>query len=212
MLELLIVDDEPDILDILESMATEQKVLIEGESLEVRVTKAANGLEALELIQSRWFDAILSDINMPKMNGLDLLANVRGLGKEVPVVFLTAYGDKEHAVRALRLGCFDFLDKPFDLDRLRDVLHRALENGFRGREIEREIELRLAKLASLPAERYRQLRLVFRSVILVEKSRAAKSGVATEESGRSIGDLMGTADQETQTVAPMVSGKRRGAA
>lgn len=159
MLELLVVDDEPEILNILEAVATEQRVLIDGEALDVRVTKAANGLEALELIQARWFDAILSDINMPKMNGLDLLANIRGLGKEVPLIFLTAFGDKEHAVRALRLGCYDFLDKPFDMDRLRDVLHRALESGFRGREIEREVELRLANLASLPAERYRQLRV-----------------------------------------------------
>ena len=191
MLELLVVDDEPEILNILEAVATEQRVLIDGEALDVRVTKAANGREALELIQARWFDAILSDINMPKMNGLDLLANIRGLGKEVPLIFLTAFGDKEHAVRALRLGCYDFLDKPFDMDRLRDVIHRALESGFRGREIEREVELRLANLASLPAERYRQLRLVFRSMILVEKSRAEKQSSSADEIGTPINSLLG---------------------
>ncbi len=192
MLELLIVDDESDILDILESVATEQRVLIDGEAHDVRVTRAANGREAFELVQTNWFDAILSDIKMPIMDGLDLLANIRGLGKEVPLIFLTAFGDKEHAVRALRLGCYDFLDKPINLDRLRDVIHRALESGFRGREIEQEIEVRLSKLAALPAERYRQLRLVFRSMILVEKARAEKtSAVEADTESNALGALLG---------------------
>lgn len=182
MLELLIVDDEPEILELLEAVAEERKVLIEGEALEIRVTKAKNGREALDLIQKNWFDAILSDIKMPKMDGLELLANIRGLGKEVPLVFLTAFGEKEHAVRALRLGCYDFLDKPINLDRLRDVIHRSLELGFRGRVVEQEIEVRLSKLANLPAERYRQLRLVFRSMILVEQARAAKNQPSPNES------------------------------
>lgn len=183
-LELLIVEDEPEIQDIVESIVTDQNVFLEGVVYQVRVTKAKDGQEAFDLIQGRWFDAILSDIQMPRMDGLELLANIRGLGKEVPLVFLTAFGDKEHAVRALRLGCFDFLDKPINFDRLRDVIHRALENGYRGRAIEREIEIRLAKLASLPADRYRQLRLVFRSMILIEHSRKKAHSAPADKQDR----------------------------
>lgn len=209
-LELLIVEDESEIQDLIESVATEQNVSIEGVVHQVRVTKAKDGQEAFDLIQRHWFDAVLSDIKMPRMDGLELLANIRGLGKEVPVVFLTAFGDKEHAVRALRLGCFDFLDKPIKFDRLRDVIHRALENGYRGRAIEQEIELRLAKHANLPADRYRQLRLVFRSMILIEHSRKkAQSELADKEDRAQLGQLRSLLGHGLDAAKKMKSKKKK---
>jgi YesN/AraC family two-component response regulator len=169
MVELLIVEDEEEILDLLLIFMGDLRVSVDGVSRTVRVTPARNGKEALDLISKNWYDAILSDIHMPVMDGLDLLANLRGLGKEIPLVFLTGFGDKEHAVRALRLGCFDFLEKPFDVGRLRDVVHRATEVGFRGRALEQALELKLLPFAHLPVDRYRQLRLVFRSMLIAEQ-------------------------------------------
>lgn len=168
MVELLIVEDEEELLDLLLTILSDLRVSIDGVVRSVRLTPARNGKEALDLVSKNWYDAILSDIHMPVMDGLDLLANLRGLGKEIPLVFLTGFGDKDHAVRALRLGCFDFLDKPFDADRLRAVVHRATEVGFRGRALEKQLELKLLPYAHLPEERYRQLRLVFRSLLIVE--------------------------------------------
>lgn len=179
MVELLIVEDEEEILDLLLTILGDLRVSVDGVARAVRLTPARNGKQALDLILKNWYDAILSDIHMPVMDGLDLLANLRGLGKEIPLVFLTGFGDKEHAVRALRLGCFDFLDKPFDVARLRAVVHRATEVGFRGRDLEQALELKLLPFAHLPADRYRQLRLVFRSMLIIEhhgiKTDAAKS-------------------------------------
>jgi CheY-like chemotaxis protein len=179
MVELLIVEDEEEILDLLFVILGDLRVSVDGVARAVHITPARNGKEALDLVSKNWYDAILSDIHMPVMNGLDLLANLRGLGKEIPLVFLTGFGDKDHAVRALRLGCFDFLDKPFDADRLRAVVHRATEVGFRGRDLEKALELKLLPFAHLPADRYRQLRLIFRSMLIVEehgiKSESAKS-------------------------------------
>lgn len=170
MVELLIVEDEEEILDLLLTVLGNLRVSVDGTARPVRLTPARNGKEALDLVSKNWYDAILSDIHMPVMNGLELLANLRGLGKEIPLVFLTAFGDKDHAVRALRLGCFDFLDKPFDVDRLRAVVHRATAVGFQGRELEQQLELKMLPYAHVPEDRYRQLRLVFRSLLIVEQS------------------------------------------
>jgi CheY-like chemotaxis protein len=192
MVELLIVEDEEEILGLLLTILADLRVTVEGVACPVRLTPARNGKEALDLISKNWYDAILSDINMPVMNGLELLANLRGLGKEIPLVFLTAFGDKEHAVRALRLGCFDFLDKPFDIDRLRAAVHRATEVGFRGRELEQQLELKLLPYAHLPEDRYRQLRIVFRSLLIVEQhaSKSEKETLTEKVQSPSIKSLL----------------------
>jgi DNA-binding NtrC family response regulator len=118
--KLLIVDDEKDIHEILEVMLTDVVTEIEH---------AFDGKEALEKIIAGNFHTVLSDINMPKLNGLDLLKEVRTQGHHVPFVILTAFGDKEKAVEALKLGAFDFLDKPWEEENLKDVVGRSLELG-----------------------------------------------------------------------------------
>lgn len=118
--KLLIVDDEKDIHEILEVMLSDVVTEIEH---------AFDGKEALEKIKSNTFHAVLSDINMPKLNGLELLKQVRSLGLNVPFVILTAFGDKEKAIEALKLGAFDFLDKPWEEENLKDVVGRSLELG-----------------------------------------------------------------------------------
>ena len=117
---LLIVDDEAGIREIL---------AFKAESLGAEIFEAENGQVALDLIKSQTFEVVLSDINMPVMTGMQLLKSIRELGNMVPFVILSAYGDKKQAVEALKLGAFDFIDKPWEDQNLLDVLYRALELG-----------------------------------------------------------------------------------
>ncbi len=184
------VEDEEDILDLLLTILSDHRIQVDGESHDVRVSVARNGKEALDLLSKNWYDAVLSDIHMPVMDGLDLLANLRGLGKEIPFIFLTGFGDKVHAVRALRLGCFDFLDKPFNNDRLRSVVHRAAVLGYRGRALEQKLTLKLGPFAHLPEEQFRQLRLLFRSIILVEELANERETEVVSEASASLKSLL----------------------
>lgn len=210
MVDLLIVEDEEEILDLLLTILSDLRVSVDGVARPVRLTAARNGKEALDLISTNWYDAILSDIQMPVMDGLDLLANLRGLGKEIPLVFLTGFGDKEHAVRALRLGCFDFLDKPFDVERLRAVVHQATAVGFKGRQLEQELELKLLPFVQLPADRYRQLRLIFRSILILENhglKREAEKSIGKFQA-TSLQSLLGNPAPKTPNAGKVKSRKK----
>lgn len=129
--KILIVDDEEDLREVLEYQLS---------SLGAKIVLAANGREAFQLIQSSRFDAILSDITMPEMTGLDLLARVRGAGFDMPFVILTGFGDKTKAVEALRLGAFDFLEKPWDQETLVSTMRIAVEYGEKLRLLGEEME------------------------------------------------------------------------
>lgn len=80
---------------------------------------------ALEKVQSRHYDVLLVDIMMPRMNGLDLLARLRGLKKTARAVVITGLGAAQHAVEAFKLGAFDFITKPFTRDELLSATMRA---------------------------------------------------------------------------------------
>lgn len=117
---LLVVDDEEDL----------RTALIDALSREdLEVLGAANGVEAHELIKTQEFHAILCDINMPKKNGLELLEELREEGNILPFVILSAFTDRESTLSALRLGAFDYIDKPFELDQLIKTLDQAIEVG-----------------------------------------------------------------------------------
>lgn len=116
-LRLLFVDDEPDILDNFQD--------IFSGSVE-KIFKATNGIEALEILRNERIDTIVADICMPKMDGIELLEKVRQFNTTIPFIIVTGYGDKENAVRALRLGAFDFIDKPIKVDVLKNRVQTAL--------------------------------------------------------------------------------------
>ena len=99
---LLIVEDDSDIRQLLKHFLKE---------FVDEIIEADNGTEALQHIKNQNFDTILSDIEMPQMNGLKLLAYVRSLGHMTPFVVLTAHGDHSRALEALSLGAFDFITK-----------------------------------------------------------------------------------------------------
>lgn len=123
----MIVDDEPDLRDLLS---------IHLGSRVDRIFTAADGQEALEIIdQHPGIDAVISDIRMPRLDGVEFLKALRGRGLATPVIFLSAFGEKETVVEALRAGSVDFLDKPVDVKNLQIFLEFScyrlrLESGF----------------------------------------------------------------------------------
>jgi two-component system, NtrC family, C4-dicarboxylate transport response regulator DctD len=85
------------------------------------------GKELLKHLDADWAGVIISDINMPSMNGIELMAEVQKIDHSLPIILLTGFGSISMAVDAMRQGAYDFIEKPFDNDHLLDVLKRALE-------------------------------------------------------------------------------------
>jgi len=131
----LIVDDEK---VLRESIAG----LLESEGFEV--LQAENGHVAHQILLKRPVDVVLTDVRMPEMDGMDLLARLQCLVPQTPVIMITAYGTVENAVSALQKGAWDYLLKPVRFDDLLVKIHRALEF----REISRDRETMVNQLAS----------------------------------------------------------------
>lgn len=111
--KILLVDDEPNV-----RLSYRMALEIEG-----YMTKEAHcGPKALDELAADTFDLAILDMRMPEMDGLDLLAEMRKRGFATPSVMITAHGDVPHAVRAMKLGAIDFLQKPITPDALRNVV------------------------------------------------------------------------------------------
>ncbi len=121
--------NKPKILIAEDESAIVESLVIELEPLGAEVVTTSNGEEALNKFNEMKFDAILSDINMPKMTGIKLLRKLREGGMETPFVILSAYRDSDNIIEALKLGAYDFLEKPWEENQLLDVMGRALELG-----------------------------------------------------------------------------------
>ncbi len=93
-----------------------------------QVVSAADGPTALAALGRHRPQAVLTDLKMPEMDGLDLLARIRAVDDQVPVVIMTAYGTVGEAVQAMKMGAFDFIQKPFEGDQLVVTLKRAVEH------------------------------------------------------------------------------------
>ncbi|MDR0682574.1 MAG: sigma-54 dependent transcriptional regulator [Dysgonamonadaceae bacterium] len=117
-MKLLIVDDEENIRLILESVFSEAGYQVET---------AINGLQAMEKIKDFYPEIILLDKNMPYMNGLDILQRIKKHYPNIVVVMVTAYGDVASAVEAMKMGAYDYIEKPFDNDKMLLLLKRAGE-------------------------------------------------------------------------------------
>jgi two-component system response regulator PilR (NtrC family) len=113
----LVVDDEPDLLTLYE-------LTLLREGLEVET--AASVAQAREMLQSRVFRAVISDMRLPDGTGLDLLQWLESSGRPEKVIVVTAYGSPENAVTALKAGAFDYLTKPVDLRQFRAVVASAM--------------------------------------------------------------------------------------
>jgi len=121
MAKLLIIDDERGIRNTLKEILAD-----EGHEVEV----AENGKQGLEMAQNKAYDLIFSDIKMPELDGLEVLKALKEGEEaiETPVVMISGHGDVETAVQALKLGAYDFLLKPLDLNRILITTKNALES------------------------------------------------------------------------------------
>ncbi len=120
MSKILVVDDKEMMRDSVATTLTRKGHV---------VTTAPGGVEALEKITKRRFDAVVTDLQMPEMDGLTLLAEIRAIDEQLPVVFMTAYGTVETAVEAMKKGAYDYITKPFSGDELLVSIQRAIEHA-----------------------------------------------------------------------------------
>ena len=91
-----------------------------------KVDGASGGLQALKLLREKPYGIVMSDINMPRLSGLELLQIIRETYPDIVIIMATAYGDLDHAIAAMRLGASDYLVKPFNLDHVVDSLRQAV--------------------------------------------------------------------------------------
>ena len=120
MSKILIIEDEEAIRRVLAKILCE-----ENESYEVDV--AEDGVVGLEKIKEKDYDLVLCDIKMPKMDGVELLEAVKKIDTEIPIVMISGHGDMETAINTMRLGAFDYISKPPDLNRLLNTVRNALD-------------------------------------------------------------------------------------
>lgn len=113
----LIVDDEPDIRELLELTLSR---------MGVETFAAANVESAMASLMQEKFDLCFTDMNLPDGNGIELVKHIQANHPQTPVAVLTAYGSMETAITALKAGAFDFVSKPVELQRLRDLVNTAL--------------------------------------------------------------------------------------
>jgi DNA-binding NtrC family response regulator len=144
---ILLIDDDDSLRRVMEFSLVESGC---------RVQAAASGEDGLRLLEKEAFDAVITDITMPGMSGMEVLARVHERDEKLPVVVITAYGTIENAVLAMKKGAFDYITKPFNRDELRLTLDKALKM--------RRLEKENAELRAEVTDRYR-----FESIIGVSE-------------------------------------------
>lgn len=120
MPRILIIEDEAAIRRVLTKILSE-------ENDSYIVEDAEDGVSGFEKIKANDYDLVLCDIKMPKMDGVDLLEAVKKIKPEIPMVMISGHGDMETAIQTMRLGAFDYISKPPDLNRLLNTVRNALD-------------------------------------------------------------------------------------
>ncbi|HEX2881712.1 MAG TPA: response regulator, partial [Polyangiaceae bacterium] len=151
MRRVLVVDDEENIRVVL-------RTLLRRHGYEVET--AASGDEALAMVESFGPDVVLTDVRMPKMGGLDLLSTLKAKGSEATLIVMSAYGNLDQAIDAMKAGAYDYIQKPFKPDEVVLALRKAEERELLRRENqalraeirkEHQFQSILAKSASMQA-------------------------------------------------------------
>lgn len=120
MPKILVIEDEAAIRRVLSKILSEENDTYE-------VEEAEDGLQGIEKIKNEDYDLVLCDIKMPKMDGVEVLEAVKKIKPEVPMVMISGHGDLETAVNTMRLGAYDYISKPPDLNRLLNTVRNALD-------------------------------------------------------------------------------------
>ena len=134
---ILIVDDEESIREFFEIMLKREGY---------QVLTAQNGVAALEVLKKQSADLIISDIQMPEMSGLELLAKVKESDSDAVLIMITAFGSTDTAIEAMKLGAYDYIQKPFKIEEVKIVIRQALEK--------RSLKLENAQLKSELGTKY----------------------------------------------------------
>jgi two-component system response regulator AtoC len=145
---ILIADDDAGTVALLTDLLTEDGYTVES---------VATGTEVLDRLQvdSR-YDLLLVDVQMPGVNGLDLLERLRSASNDIPVIMITAHGTSSIAIRAMQMGAYDYLQKPFDINEVSLIVRRLFEHqelASRVRSLEERQELRERMIGRSPAMR-----------------------------------------------------------
>jgi len=141
----LVVDDDDGVRYTLRGVLEDSGFAVED---------AASADAAWQLVSEQSFDLVMTDLRMPGTDGLELLARIQGLSRPPKVVMITAHGSERHAVSAMKLGAFDYLKKPFEIDEVVAVVTRAVEGARIEAENERlrsELSLSRSLLFASPA-------------------------------------------------------------
>jgi two-component system, NtrC family, nitrogen regulation response regulator NtrX len=120
MAKILIIEDEAAIRRVLVKILSE-------ENKNYEVEEAEDGLVGVEKVKEEDYDLVLCDIKMPKMDGIEVLEAIKKIKPEVPVVMISGHGDLDTAVNTMKLGAFDYISKPPDLNRLLNTVRNALD-------------------------------------------------------------------------------------
>jgi DNA-binding NtrC family response regulator len=134
--KVLVVDDDPEMCGLLSDVLTAEKfsVLAIGESL-----------EASKILKKEEFDVVITDLKMKGLKGLDLLEETKKVAPLTPVIIITAFGTIESAIQAMKMGAYDYITKPFQMDEIVLTVKKALENHLLRKEVVRlkkEVESR----------------------------------------------------------------------
>lgn len=119
MPSILVVDDEPSIREFLQ-------IMLEREGYEVSC--AEDGREAINLFEKNPFDVVLADIRMPRMTGFEVLNRIKELSPETKVIMITAFASLESAVESMKVGAYDYITKPFNVDEVKRTVGNALQS------------------------------------------------------------------------------------
>ena len=120
MSKILIIEDEAAIRRVLSKIISE-------ENDAYQVEQAEDGLIGIEMVKNNEYDLVLCDIKMPKMDGVEVLEKAKLIKPEIPMVMISGHGDLDTAVNTMRLGAFDYISKPPDLNRLLNTVRNALD-------------------------------------------------------------------------------------
>ena len=121
MIQVLLIEDE-------ESIRRVMSRILKEENDQYKITEAVDGKQGLDLLFKIQFDLVICDIKMPKMDGIEVLKKANDEMLNIPFIMLTGHGNIETAVEAMKLGAYDFISKPPDLNRLLNSVRHALEN------------------------------------------------------------------------------------
>src|SRR5688572_24200129 len=135
---ILVVDDER-----LVRWSLQQKL----EQWGYHVSQAEDGATAIGRVQIDNPDLITLDMKLPDMSGLEVLEQLRNRGVHVPVIMITAFGAIENAVRSLKLGAYDYIEKPINFEKLENVVRNALETGRLRTEVARTQEIQRSEFS-----------------------------------------------------------------